>query len=38
MDQTLGQILSHLYALTAQLQEAQRRIAELEAEAQRKAK
>lgn len=30
MDQTLAQILSHLYALTAELQKAQARIKELE--------
>jgi len=30
MDQTLASILSHLYALTAQLQAAQARITELE--------
>ena len=29
MDTTLGQILSHLYALTAQLQEAQAKVADL---------
>jgi len=29
MDQTLAAILSHLYALTAQLQEAQAKVADL---------